>query len=126
MRRSRGRNRRRERGAYTAELAVALPSLLFVFAAGLLGIATADAQLRCDDATRAGARALARGEVAAAVTAVTREAAPRGAEVTVRREAGVAEVRCRARVRFAGLHTFQVSARSVAAVEDAEIPGEGA
>lgn len=116
----------RERGAYTAELAVALPSLLFVFAAGLLGIATADAQLRCDDATRAGARALARGEVAAAVTAVTKEAAPQGAEVTVRRQAGVAEVRCRARVRFAGLHTFEVSARSVAAVEDAEIPGDGA
>lgn len=117
---------RRERGAYTAELAVALPSLLFVFAAGLLGIATADAQLRCDDATRAGARALARGEVAAAVTAVAKEAAPPGADVTVRRSAGTAEVRCRARVRFAGLHTFEVSARSVAAVEDAEIPGAGA
>lgn len=115
----------RERGAYTAELAVALPSLLFVFAAGLLGIATADAQLRCDDATRAGARALARGEVAAAVTAAAEHAAPRGAEVSVRRAAGLAEVRCRARVRLAGLHTFEVSARSVAAVEDAEIPGAG-
>lgn len=125
MSRPRGRADRRERGAYTAELAVALPSLLFVFAAGLLGIVTADAQLRCDDATRAGARALARGEVASAVTAVARDAAPPGAEVTVRREAGMAEVRCRARVRFAGLHTFEVSARSVAAVEDADVTETG-
>lgn len=117
---------RRDRGAYTAELAVALPSLLFLFAAGLLGIATADAQLRCDDATRAGARALARGEIASAVTAVAEDSAPAGAVVTVHRAAGVAEVRCEARVRFAGLHTFRVRARSVAAVEDAEIPGEGA
>jgi hypothetical protein len=114
-----------DRGAYTAELAVALPSLLFVFAAGLLGIATADAQLRCDDATRAGARALARGEIAATVTAVARDAAPPGAELTVHRAAGVAAVSCRTRVRFAGLHTFQVRSRSVAAVEDAEIPGAG-
>lgn len=114
-----------DRGAYTAELAVALPSLLFVFAAGLLGIATADAQLRCDDATRAGARALARGEIESAVTAAARDSAPPGAEVTVRRAAGVAEVGCRSRVRLAGLHTFQVRSRSVAAVEDAETPGDG-
>lgn len=119
------RRGRGERGAYTAELAVALPSLLFVFAAGLLGIATADAQLRCDDATRAGARALARGEQASAVATVARESAPAGAQVTVRRAGEMAEVRCRVQVRFAGLHTFEVKARSVAAVEGTEISEPG-
>lgn len=98
-----------------------LPSLLFLVAWAFLGIATASASLRCDDASRAGARALARGEPADAVIRAVRDAGPHDAQVEVRRSTGTAEVRCSARVELAGLRTFTVHARSVAAVED---PGD--
>ncbi|MQA06152.1 MAG: pilus assembly protein TadE [Streptosporangiales bacterium] len=115
------RNRSRwrsDRGAYTAELAVALPALLLLVAWGMLGIGYAQASLKCDDASRAAARAAARGEPTAAVEAAGRQAAPRDARLVVARAAGMVEVRCAAAVRVAGLRTFQVQARAVAAVED--------
>lgn len=115
---SRAYRRERARGAYTAELAVALPSLLVLVACGLLVISSASASLRCHDATRAGARALARGEPTTAVMAAATTAAPRGAEIGVARDDGMAEVRCAASVRVAGLRAMRVTARSVAAVED--------
>lgn len=105
------------RGAYTAELAVGLPSLLFVLACALLGVGVADGSLRCQDAARAGARALARGEPKQAVKAAAKDAAPEGANIQLRRSAGTAEVRCRATVSMFGLHTFTVKARAVSAVE---------
>lgn len=73
------RNRRcsgRQQGAVTAEVAVALPSLVLLLAL-LLGAATAGlTQLRLEEAARAGARELVRGESVDQV------------EVTVRRLAG--------------------------------------
>lgn len=124
---------RAERGAFTAELAVALPTLFFLVGWGLLGIGFADASLRCDDAARAGARAAARGEPVPAVEAASKRAAPRGAQVEVVRSDTMVEVRCTARVRVAGLRTFQVHARAVAAAEGAATaelgaggPGRGA
>lgn len=116
----RGATRKRwhdDRGTYTAELSVALPALLLLVAWGLLGVGYAHASLRCDDATRAAARAAARGEPDTAVEAAGRRAAPPGAQLAVVRRAGMAEVRCRTAVRIAGLRTFQVRARAVAAVE---------
>ncbi|MGH3098688.1 MAG: TadE family type IV pilus minor pilin [Streptosporangiales bacterium] len=110
----------RDRGAYTAELAVALPSLIFVLACALLGVGVADGSLRCQDAARAGARALARGEPRQAVMAAAREAAPNGASIQLRRSESTAEVRCRAKIQMFGLHTFTVKAR---AVSPAESPG---
>lgn len=106
-----------DRGAYTAELAVALPSLLFVLACALLGVGVAGGSLQCQDAARAGARALARGELRQAVTAAAKDAAPQGASIQLRRSAGTAEVRCKAAIQMFGLHTFTVKARAVAAVE---------
>lgn len=117
---------RRTRGAYTAELAVALPSLLVLVACGLLVISSASASLRCHDATRSGARALARGEPMTAVVAAATTAAPRGAEIDVARDDGMAEVRCAAAVRVAGLRAMRVSSRSVAAVEDDATTAGGA
>lgn len=108
---------RSDRGAYTAELAVALPSLLFVLACALLGVGVADGSLRCQDAARAGARALARGEPRSAVTAAAKDAAPEGASIELRRSAGTAEVRCKAKVQMFGLHTFTVRARAVSPAE---------
>ena len=73
---------RREGGAATAELAVALPSLVLVLAVALAALDLGVAQVRCVDAARLGARLLARGEAAGPVLQEVRAAAPEGAQVT--------------------------------------------
>lgn len=79
-------------GFVTAETAVVLP-VLVVFAMALVwGLLVVAAQIQCVDAARTGARAAARQDPADAVTEVAREAAPRGARVTVSREAGLVRV----------------------------------
>ena len=75
--------RRAEGGAATAELAVALPSLVIVLALALAAVDLGLAQVRCVDAARLGARLLARGEPEGAVLAEVRGAAPDGAEVSL-------------------------------------------
>ncbi|MER7963568.1 MULTISPECIES: TadE family type IV pilus minor pilin [Streptomyces] len=76
----------------TAETAVVLP-VLVVFAMALVwGLLVVAAQIQCVDAARTGARAAARQDPADAVTEVAREAAPRGARVTVSREEGLVRV----------------------------------
>src|SRR3954452_12590880 len=73
----------RERGAVTAELAVALPSVVLMLAM-LLATATASInQMRCIDAARAAARAAARDEPTSAVVAIVKSVGPPGAQVTV-------------------------------------------
>ena len=79
---------RTERGAATAELAVALPSLVIVLAVALAAVDLGLEQVRCVDAARLGARLLARGEPESSVLAEVRAAAPDGARVTVRTSAG--------------------------------------
>jgi hypothetical protein len=71
-----------EGGAATAELAVALPTLVLVLAAALAAVDLGVAQVRCVDAARLGARLLARGEPPAPVLREVRAAAPEGARVT--------------------------------------------
>lgn len=63
------------RGAVTAEFAVALPAVLLLLAFLLAGSAAGVTQLRLEEAARAGARALARGEDAAAVEVIVRRLA---------------------------------------------------
>ncbi|MEE1817732.1 TadE family type IV pilus minor pilin [Streptomyces sp. SP18ES09] len=78
--------RRSDRGFVTVEAAMVLP-LLAVFTVTLLwGLAAAAAQIRCVDAARAGARAVARSEPVASAEAAARAAAPEGARVSVARE----------------------------------------
>ena len=77
--------RRPDRGMVTAELAVVLPAVVLLLAVLLGGIGVAIGQVRCVDAARLGARAAARGDPAAHVESLVREAAPRGATVQVRR-----------------------------------------
>ena len=79
---------RTERGAATAELAVALPSLVIVLAVALAAVDLGLVPVRCVDAARLGARLLARGEPESSVLAEVRAAAPDGARVTVRTSAG--------------------------------------
>lgn len=79
---------RRELGAATAELAVALPSLVLVLAVALGAVDLGLDRVRCVDAARLGARLLARGEPETAALAEARRAAPEGARVVVTRADG--------------------------------------
>lgn len=81
-------SRSTEQGAATAELAVAVPSLVLVLALSLAALDLGIAQVRCVDAARVGARLLARGEPTGPVLEEVRQAAPRGARVDVARSGG--------------------------------------
>ncbi|MBO4271341.1 TadE family type IV pilus minor pilin [Microbispora triticiradicis] len=94
-----GTTRRRERGSVTAETAVALPALVLVLTASLWAVAATDAQLRCVDAARAGARAAGRGEAPEQVRAVVLRLAPADATVSVAAGAGTVRVEVTATVR---------------------------
>ena len=72
-----------ERGAATAELAVALPSLVIVLAVALAAVDLGLAQVRCVDAARLGARLLARGEPQGESLSEARAAAPADARISV-------------------------------------------
>ena len=63
------------RGAVTAEFAVALPAVIMLLAMLLAGSAAGITQLRLEEAARAGARALARGEEPATVDGIVRKLA---------------------------------------------------
>jgi Flp pilus assembly protein TadG len=71
------------RGAVTAEFAVALPGVLLLLAMLLAGAAAGVTQLRLEEAARAGARALARGESPAAVDGIVRTLAGASATAAV-------------------------------------------
>ena len=71
------------RGAVTAEFAVALPAVLLLLALLLAGAAAGATQLRLEEAARAGARALARGDDAAAVDVIVRRLAGQAAASAV-------------------------------------------
>lgn len=73
--------RRRDRGMATAEVAVALPALVVLVAAGMTAVSVLTAQLRCVDAAREAARAAARGEDAAIVRSLAERSGPDGSDV---------------------------------------------
>jgi hypothetical protein len=115
--------RRHDRGAVTAETAVALPVLVAV-ALGLVWlIALAVTQVRVVDAARETARALARDEPVAAALDLGRRVAPDGAGITVHEEPGAVRVHVVAEVRgpggvFAFLPGVDVDAEAVTAKEE--------
>ncbi len=67
----------------TAEFAVALPGVMLLLALLLAGAAAGVTQLRLEEAARAGARALARGENPAAVGGIVRTLAGASATAAV-------------------------------------------
>lgn len=71
------------RGAVTAEFAVVLPAVLLLLALLLAGSAAGVTQLRLEEAARAGARALARGESPGAVDGIVRTLAGASASAAV-------------------------------------------
>ena len=107
----------------TAETAIVLPVLLLVLAGAVAAVTVVGAHLRCVDAAREGARAAARGEDVATVTAIVGRAAPPGALTHV--ATGEDEVTVTVTARIAPLGPvplrITVSAEAVALRE----PGEG-
>lgn len=118
--------RRGERGAVTAELAVALPVLLAVTAGLAWLLAVAIGQVRTVDAARETARALARGDDESAALAVGRRVAPEGVALVVRREGDRVVVRASGRMAgpgglFSVIPGARLDAEAVALAED-EVP----
>jgi hypothetical protein len=73
-----------DRGSATVETALALPSLVLVAVALAGALAALAGQIRCVDAARLAARASARGEDPAAITAAVAEDLPWGRVVVDR------------------------------------------
>lgn len=112
--------RRGDRGAVTAELALAIPALFAVLGLALWAISAAGLAMDCTDAARAGARAAARGDSDAAVRALVERTGPRGAALSLDRRGGLVTVTVRARTAPPGpfpLPGFTVSGSAVAQVE---------
>lgn len=87
-----GGRRRTEAGTVTAEVAILLPMLMatIVFGFWLVGVVTAN--IRCVDAARDVARAVARGESADTARLIGERAAPPGALVEITRDGDDIEV----------------------------------
>ncbi|TVL92600.1 hypothetical protein CD790_10675 [Streptomyces sp. SAJ15] len=102
----------------TAEAAVATPVLVLFAVALIWGLMAASAQMQCVDAARAGARAAARSEPTAAAVAAARSAAPRGAQVVVRREGDLVRVRVVAHAAGPGPLAVRLQGEAVALAED--------
>jgi len=120
VRRDRGRDQARERGrdrgSVTAEIAVALPVVVFLMLAGMTGVNAVGTKVRCVDAAREAARAQARGESG---EEAGQRAAPDGATVIVVVDGDTVRATVEAGVRPLGVHLpgVVVAATAVAAVE---------
>ena len=111
----------------TVETAIAVPVLLVaaVLAAG--APALVGAQIRCADAAREAALAIARDAPAGQAVRAVRTLAPHGAELEVARGPLTVEATVRAQVRpvpgpLGSLLAFSVSGHSVALRESAGLP----
>lgn len=114
MRRTRSRPPA-DRGSVTVEAAVAVSAVVVVLALCLAGIGCAIAQVQCVDAAREVARQLARGDDAAARSALGR-VGPAGARLEVGGDAGTVVVTVRGSP-IGGLLPVTLSATAVAVRE---------
>ena len=76
---------RTQRGAVTAEVAIALPILLTLLFLGIWLIGVVTTNIRCIDAARDVARAVARGEGLETAQEIGRRTAPSDATITISR-----------------------------------------
>lgn len=114
------RQEKGDRGAVTAELALAMPVLFAVLGLALWALSAAGLAMDCTDAARAGARAAARGDSDAAVQALVERTGPPNATLSLDRRGGLVTVIVRARTSPPGpfpLPGFVVSGSAVAQVE---------
>jgi hypothetical protein len=120
---SRGGGRRGERGAATAELAMALPLLIAITIGLVWLLAVGAAQVRAVDAARETARAVARGDSVDEAVARGERVAPSGSRVSVHDDGGQVTAVVVGRVDgpgglFGRLPGVTVSAQAVAAAEE--------
>ncbi|MFI2565757.1 TadE family type IV pilus minor pilin [Paenarthrobacter sp. NPDC018779] len=119
----------RQAGAITAEFAVALPAVVLLLAFLLAGGAAGLTQLRLEEAARAGARALARGESTTTVTGIVQRSAGEGTAVGIASDGGWVRVDASARVGGALgiLIPWTLSAEADALQESSgtEVPADG-
>lgn len=116
------RERRHDRGAATAELAMITPALVAVTIGLVWLLSVGFAQLRTVDAARETARALARGDAEASARALGQQVAPPGATLSIATDGEHVTVIAAAPVRgpgglFAFLPSFSVRSRAVALQE---------
>jgi hypothetical protein len=108
-------------GMVTAELAVAIPTLVMVLLAAVAVLTAVTSQLRCTDAAATAARLLARGDSIAVARSTALVEAPRGAEVQVATADGFVTVTVHAPTAVPALgrllHLPGVSARFSAPLE---------
>lgn len=112
-----------ECGAVTAELALGIPLLLALTVGLVWMLAVGAAQVRVIDASREAARAVARGDTAAAAEAVALRIAPVGARVRIVSTDGQVSVTTSARVAAPGgllgaLPGVTVSEEAVSVLEE--------
>lgn len=109
----------------TAELAVAIPSVVLVLALCLVAVGAGVDQIRCVDAARIAGRAAARGDDPGRVRALAAEAAPRGADVVVAATAGGVRVTVTSRTGGWGgvLPSWTLRASAVTPVESTTAGG---
>jgi len=105
----------------TAELAVALPTLVLVALLALAGVQLAMTQLECRDAAGVAARLAARGERADVVALAATSTAPDGSHLSITHDGELIEAVVRAQVRVPGvgwlLPAFDVSESAAAVAE---------
>lgn len=75
--------RRTEHGTVTAELALLFPVLMATIAAGVWAVGLVITNIRCVDAARDVARAVARGETEESAQTIGRRAAPEDASIEI-------------------------------------------
>lgn len=97
----------------TAEIAVAMPALALVLLLCLWGIASGAAMLRCSDAARLAARAMARGDSDFEVRRLIASTAPDGASSELYRQSATVTVVVRTTVARPGALRFLIPALSV-------------
>jgi hypothetical protein len=109
----------------TAELAVAIPSVVLVLALCLVAVGAGVDQIRCVDAARIAGRAAARGDDPARVRALAAEAAPRAAEIAIAGVGGGVRVTVTARTGGWGgvLPSWTLTASAVTPVESTAAGG---
>ncbi|MBV6728824.1 pilus assembly protein [Nocardioides daeguensis] len=122
--------RSHDRGAVTAELALALPVLLALTAGLVWLLAVAVAQARTVDAARETARAVARGDDAGEAVALGEQVAPDGVRLSVTRVGDRVVVRARGRMGgpgplFGAFPGVTLRSEAVAVVEGDDSEGDG-
>ena len=120
----------------TVELAVALPALVLVLVIALSAITTVLDQVRCVDAARATARAVARGDEPSAAVEHGRRLGPPDAVIVVTDRGALVEVRVTSPAAPAlrwlgdraapGGHAVAAKEDTSAGFGDALLPGSGA